>query len=94
MQNKEDMYEKFNKLRTQLLEEEWPAVYMFKFICPSDSETLAKVSALFKEEASISLRPSRNGKYTSVSVKELMLNADEIIDIYVKTAQIKGVISL
>lgn len=94
MDNKEDLYSKFNQLKKQLKEQEWPSVYMFKFICPSDSETLAKVTALFSGQENISFRASRNGNYTSVSAKELMLNPEEIIDIYVKAAQIKGVITL
>ncbi len=88
------MHEKFKQLRKQLLEQEWPAVYFFKFISPSDPETLAKVTALFEDQGTLSLRPSKNGNFISVSVKEVMMSADDVIDVYVKAAQIKGVISL
>lgn len=88
------MSDTFDKLRAQLAEQEWPTVYFFKFISPGDDATLAKVTALFNKESEISLRPSRNGKYISVSVKEVMMGPDPIISIYEKAAQIKGVISL
>lgn len=88
------MSDPFDKLKTQLNDQDWPAVYLFKFICPGDDACLAKVTALFNAESEINLRHSRNGKYISVSVKEVMLSADAIISIYQDAAKIKGVISL
>jgi hypothetical protein len=84
----------FDKLRTQLEQEEWPAVYLFKFIAPNDAEKLALVTALFDDNNEISLHQSKNGKYVSVSVKELMLDVDSIILKYEEAAKIPGVISL
>lgn len=88
------MSEVFDKLRAQLEQEEWPNVYLFKFIIPNEVELLAKVNGLFSGEAEILTQPSRNSKYLSVSIKEMMLNVDSIIDIYEKSTQIKGLISL
>jgi putative lipoic acid-binding regulatory protein len=88
------MSDPFDKLRSQLGEQEWPAVYFFKFISPGDDATLAKVTGLFNKESELNLRPSRNGKYISVSVKEVMMSPDDIIAVYQKAAKIKGVISL
>ena len=88
------MSDPFEKLRAQLNDMEWPAVYLFKFISPGDDKTLAKVTALFNDSSDVNLRPSRNGKYISVSVKEVMMNADAIISVYEKAAKIKGVIAL
>jgi putative lipoic acid-binding regulatory protein len=84
----------FDKLRAQLEQEEWPNVYMFKFIVPSNPEHLAKVIGLFGETAEISTQPSRNGNFVSVSIKEMMLNADSIIVIYEEASKIKGLIAL
>lgn len=55
---------------------------------------MALVSALFDENADIAYHQSGKGSYVSVSVKEVMLSVDSIIEIYEKAAQIKGVISL
>ncbi|SFT50901.1 hypothetical protein SAMN05216474_0967 [Lishizhenia tianjinensis] len=88
------MKDVFEGLKEKLQDQEWPAVYFFKFVCPNDNETVAKVVAHFNEESEIEYHNSRTGKYVSVSVKELMLDVDSIIDIYQKVATIKGVIAL
>jgi putative lipoic acid-binding regulatory protein len=88
------MEDVFLKLRIQLELEEWPNVYMFKFIVPNEPELLAQTTALFTEEAEMSLHPSSTGKYISVSAKELMMDVDSIIARYVEASKIKGIISL
>ena len=88
------MEDVFAKLKEQLEQQEWPGVFLFKFIVPNSPELLAKTTALFGSEAEISLQPSRNDKYISVSVKELMLNAESIIEKYKKVSEIKGLIAL
>lgn len=72
----------------------WPRVYLFKFIIPNDNQTLAQTEALFGNEAQVSINQSRTAKYLSVSAKELMMSADEIIARYERASAIKGVISL
>lgn len=84
----------FDKLREQLALQEWPNVYSFKFIVPNDPHSLAQASALFNETAEISFHESKTGKYISVGAKEMMLDVDSIIEVYVRAALIKGVISL
>jgi putative lipoic acid-binding regulatory protein len=84
----------FDGLRKQLEGHEWPSLYFFKFICPSDDETIAKVVALFAAESDINFQPSKNGNYTSVSIKEVMMSPESIIDIYKAAGEIKGVMSL
>jgi putative lipoic acid-binding regulatory protein len=84
----------FDKLRKQLEEQDWPSVYFFKFICPSDPETVAKVTSLFDDQSNIAMRPSKNGNYMSISSKEVMMSAADVIAIYEESAKIKGVISL
>lgn len=89
------MSETFNGLHEQLSKEkEWPMLYFFKFIVPNDHQKLARVEALFGAEAQISINESRNGKYLSISAKEIMLSADEIIERYKKAQKIEGIISL
>lgn len=73
---------------------DWPRVYFFKFIVPSDNEKLAKVEALFGPEAQVSLKQSSKGNFVSVSAKELMLNADGVIERYEKAAKIDGLMAL
>lgn len=88
------MEDVFAKLKEQLEQQEWPDVFMFKFIVPNEPELIAKAASLFGPEAEISLQPSRNEKYVSVSAKELMLDAESIIVKYRKAAEIKGLIAL
>lgn len=84
----------FKKLKEQLEQEDWPAVYLFKFIVPNDAEKLAIITSLFNDSNDLVLHQSKNGNFVSVSVKELMLDVDSIIEKYTEAAKIKGVISL
>ena len=84
----------FLKLRIQLEMEEWPNVYMFKFIVPNEPELVAQTTALFTEEAEMALHPSSTGKYIRVSAKDMMMDVDSIIARYVEASKIKGIISL
>ena len=84
----------FDKLKLQLEQQSWPDVYLFKFIVPNDSETVAKINAIFNESSDLVMHASRNGNYISVTVKELMFDVESIISVYDKASQIKGVISL
>jgi hypothetical protein len=88
------MSDKFDKLKAQLELQEWPMVYLFKFIMPNDSEVIAKVTALFDDGAELKYSNSKTGKYVSISVKELMLDVDSVIEKYVNASKYKGVISL
>lgn len=88
------MEEGFEKLRKQLEQLEWPDVYIFKFIIPSTHENIAKIHALFDETALINQKESDSKKYTVFTIKTVMLNADSIIDVYLKASEIKGIVSL
>jgi hypothetical protein len=83
----------FQGLRAQLEKQDWPSVYFFKFILPNENEKITQLSALF-ENSELKLQPSRNGKFISISSKEVMLNAEKVIEIYEKASLIKGIISL
>lgn len=73
---------------------DWPRVYFFKFIVPSDNKKLAQVEALFGPEAKVSLKQSSKGNFVSVSAKELMLNVDGVIKRYEDAAKIEGIMAL
>lgn len=86
--------EQFDKLRELLNKENnWPMVYMFKFIVPADNQKIALVEAKFSDEAIILHKESSNGKYFSITVKEVMLNADSIISKYKEMEGIEGLMA-
>ena len=86
--------EHFNKLRELLnTQNSWPMVYMFKFIIPADNHKIALVESKFSDEAIISHKESTNGKYFSITVKEVMLTADSIIDKYKEMEGIDGLMA-
>lgn len=84
----------FDKLKIQLELQEWPRLYLFKFISPSDNQKIALITTMFDETSDITLRPSSKGSYTSISVKEIMMSSDKVIAVYEKAAEIDGVIIL
>ena len=68
---------------------------MFKFIVKSDLKKIAQIESLFQsEEAEITRKESSKGAFISISIKEVMLSADEIISVYEKASSIDGVITL
>ena len=85
---------RYDKLREQLNREgTWPQLYMFKFIIPSVNRSIALVESKFSDEAEISQKESANGKYISITVKEVMLDADSIIAKYQEMEGIEGLMA-
>jgi len=85
----------YENLRQKLDDnEEWPRVYFFKFIIPSDNQKLALVEALFGNEAEVRIKQSNKGNYLSISAKELMLDSESVIARYKKAREIDGLIAL
>ena len=84
----------FSGLLEKLKNEEWPMVYLFKFIIPNESNVLGRVTAMFGDENEMVFHESKNGNYVSITVKEMMTSAEEVIAIYEEAATIKGVITL
>lgn len=89
--SEEDVYD---KLRAQLELQEWPNIFLFKFIVPNNSENLAMATALFNETSEITLHESKTGKFVSVGAKEMMLDVESIINVYKEASKIKGLIAL
>jgi uncharacterized protein len=84
----------FQGLLEKLQREEWPMVYMFKFIVPNDPQVIAQVTTLFNDQNEMVFHESNKGAYLSITVKEMMMSAEDVVNIYRKTATIKGVITL
>lgn len=69
----------------------WPSLYMFKFIVPAEEQD--KVKEIFSSHE-VKERPSRNGKYVSLTINMLANSAEQIIEKYLETYKIKGIIAL
>lgn len=83
-----NLYEKLSK------DKNWPQVYMFKFIITADNKKIALVESKFSDEAVIHQKESSAGKYMSITVKEVMLNPEAVIEKYREISTIEGVMSL
>lgn len=73
---------------------DWPSLYMFKFILEPEEDRLNQVLALFSAESEVIRRYSAGGKYLSITVKEVMMNADEVVARYDRASAIQGVMTL
>ena len=89
VESSEDILKKLKTLLDE--EEEFPTQYTFKFIVPNEQVALLK-SIIHRGH--YMEKPSRTGKYISVSVTLEMKSSDEIIDMYKKVAVVEGLISL
>ncbi|WP_029033713.1 DUF493 family protein [Salinimicrobium terrae] len=97
MSKEQEPEEFYRKLKSQLLDTtDWPAIYLFKFIVPTDKEKIRDVEDIFDNlGAVINTKQSKKGKYTSVSVNVRMKSPDTVIEKYKEVGQkIEGVISL
>jgi hypothetical protein len=86
----------FDELRKKLEESivSFPYIYMFKFIIKADNKTMALIEVIFDDDADIIQKQSTKGNFISITVKQVVMNVDEIIAIYEKAAEIEGVMSL
>jgi len=93
MKKQEEFYK---KLKISLEETtKFPSKYMYKFIIPSDREKMAAIEKIFDHSgAVITTKPSKTGKYNSITVLVNMKSADAIIAKYVEVSVVEGVISL
>lgn len=84
--------EELHKLKLVLDETQpFPTLYQFKFIVPKAE--LDNILVLL-EDMEISKHISANGNYISVTAKRIMNHSDEIISVYQKVSNVKGIISL
>ncbi len=89
--NMADPYENLRKELNKI--GNWPQVYMFKFIVPADNKRIALVESKFSNESVITKKESANGKYISITIKEVMLTADSIIEKYKEMEGIEGLMA-
>lgn len=92
-QNVNDFYLTFKeKLETV---HTFPSDYIFKFIVSSKACDIAKVYSIFENAgASFSTRDSKNGKYSSITVKTPVNDAEDVIIYYRQVAAIEGIVVL
>ncbi|WP_209329828.1 DUF493 family protein [Lunatimonas salinarum] len=69
----------------------FPTLYMFKFIVPKGRE--AEIGSLLPNNE-MKLKVSSKGTYVSATIQALMPNSEAIIDVYLRAANIEGVIAL
>ena len=70
---------------------EWPGIYTFKFIVPEN--TADEVRGFFPK-SDIKIKKSSKGNYLSMTIQAMMQSSDQVLDIYVKTSKIEGIITL
>ncbi|KQB44520.1 DUF493 domain-containing protein [Flavobacterium sp. L1I52] len=86
----------FDRLKAELEKSNtWPAIYLFKFIVPTDNEKIKQVEQAFDGMgAVIKTTQSKTGKFTSVSIDVQMESPQAVIDKYLEVSVIEGIISL
>ena len=86
----------YKKLKFSLEETTtFPTDYMFKFIVPADKDGFKTIENVFDNlGAVIKSKPSKTGKYTSLTIMVKMKSADAIIQKYKEVSSIEGIVSL
>ncbi len=92
--NKEiEFYKKLEKTLKETTK--FPTEYMFKFIIPTSDEKFKEIENIFDNlGAVINTKPSKTGKYNSLTILVNMKSPQEIITKYKEVAKVEGVISL
>lgn len=88
------MSDVLSKLKVQLELQEWPNVYMYKFIVPNHPEKVEGVKQIFDDTAIITIKSSKNGSFISVTIEEVAIHVEMIIERYQKASLINGIIAL
>ncbi|WP_029902514.1 DUF493 family protein [Prevotella sp. 10(H)] len=92
-QHVDDFYLNFKEKLQEI--HTFPSDYIFKFILSSEEKNIAKLYSIFDNaNASFSLKDSRNGKYTSVTIKTPVNDADDVVIYYRQVSSINGVMML
>lgn len=92
-ENPEDFYSRFKE---QLDKEHiFPGNYMFKFIIPTESKKVAQLHKIFDHGgASFSMKESKNGKYTSITITMYVTDSISVIEYYKEASSIEGIVML
>ncbi|MDX1277891.1 DUF493 family protein [Oceanihabitans sediminis] len=97
MKEKENTEEFYKKLEGQLYDTaSWPSEYLYKFIVKTENNQMPKISSIFDNTGAVIKNiESKNGKYTSVSIRVIMKDPEAVITKYKEVAEkVEGVISL
>ncbi|RUT79691.1 DUF493 family protein [Ancylomarina longa] len=87
--------EKYKQMRQQLLDSNnWPSLYMFKFIIPNKEDKLTAIKNLFPENTEFVFKTSRDIRFIGITVKIIMDSPDTVLKIYDQAKNIEGIISL
>ncbi|MCX2574770.1 DUF493 family protein [Pedobacter sandarakinus] len=73
--------------------QQFPGIYHFKFIITGGLDKVDELRKVLPNDEFLE-QASKTGKYVSITVKKEMQNADEVIDIYKKAGNIKGIMVL
>ncbi|RRJ88450.1 DUF493 family protein [Paenimyroides tangerinum] len=93
-QKTKEFYERL-KENLENTTESWPLEYLYKFIVPTNEESVKLVYKAFDGlGAVIKTKHSSTGKFTSVSVNVVMPSSDLIIEKYKEVSSIEGIVSL
>ena len=92
-ENPEEFYSRFHE---QLLNsQEWPGVYLFKFILREGEVKEDVLKEMFTQKSAVfSRKVSSKKTFTSLSFKVKMEDPDAVIAIYKQAQKIKGLITL
>lgn len=92
-QHTDDFYLRFKERLEQT--HSFPSDYIFKYIVPAEQSIIARLHSIFSSaNPSISTRDSKNGKYTSITIKVPVNDADDIVIYYRQAAAIDGIVML
>ena len=97
MNNSKKTEDFYKNLKTQLYDTmTWPSEYLYKFIVTTNEAKINKIETIFNNlGAVITTTPSKNRKYTSISISVKLKNPEEVINKYKEVAeQVEDVISL
>ncbi len=87
------MNQKNNESFIELLDQNysWPDYFVFKFIFHYQvkDEVLSHLDGF-----EIEIKESKNGNYLSISARKIIHHSNEVLVIYERVSQIKGVMSL
>lgn len=73
---------------------DWPSEYMFKFISPNVSEKVDAIIGVFPAEVSIDRKTSGGAKYISLTIREVVADADAVFARYLEVQAIGGIFAL
>jgi hypothetical protein len=69
----------------------WPDLYIFKFIVPAGQAE--RVKKLFPLNTATE-KVSSEGNYVSVTIQAMMHSSDAVVELYIKAAEIEGIVAL